>query len=200
MTLRHATLFIAVPALALLTACAARIAPIPPIASTYSFANIESREDQVQISRTIAKYGTNVHQSGGDAVNPVYEFTLEKVALIEQLHAELAFVGKANSKNMGQMLNVLDPTFGIRYSTTNISGSVETIVRFSVTPGSTLEVKEANGDYAPREVDTKGQVQFNVKIRRDQLYIYGRTRLAAVCKEIRIKIETGTVENLGLCK
>ena len=168
----------------------------------YTFTGLESQGERDRVAAAIKKYAKDgVITSAPDpaAVSPEYVFTVDRLAELDQLHAELLFTDPAATPaNLQQRLNSHGQTFSIHYDSANLGATIEMIVHFHVTPGVKLFYKpqgEGEKDITDMVGDS-GDVKLLTSIRRGEEFISARIKAGNIDKFIRINIYTQQVESI----
>jgi len=173
----------------------------------YRFYNVNDEKEieaTVQTIRRFAKDGRVSTGTGKDAHGEYqqYDFVLSGVEQISELNSVLPYqtIKKGNETQTSLLYEEFGPQYSTNFRTVTLSGAIEIIVRFSITPGAKLYYSMQPGREVPvpaTQIDRNGNVALNVRISRSQQYIYARSLLGKVSRYLRINIETGAAEEIA---
>ena len=174
---------------------------------TYRFYNAVDEKELSLIAQTVRQHASDgrvQESSGSDSQGRFHEyrFAVASVAEIEKLDSVLPFRGGHAGQDGSAVLlyEQFDTQYFTRYRTVTITGSVEIVVRFRITPGASLYYSIGPGKEIPvpqSSVDASGRVALRVRIPRSQQFVYGRSVLGGVQRYLRINVETGQAEEIG---
>ena len=173
---------------------------ISNISCQYTFIDIDRLEDQERIDNAIRSVAKGTVVKLGTQTSPIYGFTVASFSDLDKIHPQILYKNSSFSEeaNLNQTLNIRSKEFKVSYDSTDISASMEVILRFSVKPGSELFYKDQEGDEIniTDKVDPWGNVEFNTKIGKGREYISARTVLGNVTRYIKIDIFTQVVSDI----
>ena len=173
------------------------------IACAFTFHNLSS-DDLDIVENAIRSFCKDQHFDqqgrGSSATHPRVSYSFTVPGGLTRV-AELDSVISHRIDDSGEpslMYDQFDAKFTTNYQTASLTGSVRIIVNFNVAPGSKL--------YYSLEPDTEvkvddseivnGVAQLQVRIPRNQSYIYGRTVLGSSERFLRIDISTDQAEEI----
>jgi len=175
-------------------------------ACTYRFYHVADEKEGASIKTVIERHAVDkeVRMSRGQDGNGAfveYQFILNNAEDIAKLNSalpwrELTVEGKVLPSLAYEQV---DAQYFASYRTAPLRGTLETIVRFRVTPGASLfySLKRGTETPVPREqIDGTGSVAFAIRIPPGQQYVYGHSVLGAVHSFLRISVETGQEEEI----
>lgn len=177
------------------------------IKCTYRFHNVSDKGEVDLLDRTIlsfAKEGTVRGESEyvGSGQCRRYTFAVSSLSDIRALNSTLPFKSsKVGERRVtARIYEEFEPTYVTNFRTATITGSVEILVRFKVTPGASLfySIEAEKEVPVPREqIGYNGDVTLRVRIPRSQEYVYARSVLGQVERYLRIDVESGQAEEIG---
>ena len=173
---------------------------IEEIQCHYKFQNVERVEDRQRIADVIRQSAVPESiQTLGTATNPEYMFKVKDSSALDKMHPRLIYANPtAQSSDLHQVFNPSEPFFSITYSTIDIGGQIETLVRFRITPGARLYFKppgEPEKDVTEL-VDKDGNVRLPIPLRRDEPHVFARSVSGKVQRFIRINVYTKEVQQI----
>ena len=177
-----------------------------PVSCTYRFYDVTDNAEVTRLRSTIqaqAKDGRVNESSSSDPTGPFreYQFTLASLDHVAKLDAALrAKAAEAGDHAPTALLyEQFDTRFSASHRTVTLTATLESVVRFKITPGASLFYSLGAGQEVavPREqVDSAGQVALTLRIPRGQRYLYARSVVGEVQRCLRINCETGQTEEV----
>ena len=175
-------------------------------ACTYRFYNVVDENELATIKAVIQSHAVSkdIRGSRGQDGNGTYaefQVMLSSAQDIAKLNSALPFkqvtVGDKTVATVAY--EQVDAQYFASFRTVTISGTVETVVRFRITPGASLLYSLERGTEMPvpsGQIDGTGNVAMAVRIPRGQQFVYGHSILGEVHRYLRINIETGHSEEI----
>jgi hypothetical protein len=202
--MKYSKVLIAVAVLILgVSGCKSVHREIENISCRYSFLDMDREEDQLRIDDAIRSVALEDVTKMGTDSSPTYSFTVKKLASLDKIHPRILYKNPtAKPKNLCQTLNARNPNFTITYESTDISASIEVIVRFDIKPGAQLFFKDEGGveKDITSQVGPDGKVTLQTKINQGQEYIFARTVLDEVTRYIKINVYSQKVSDIDKSK
>ena len=142
-------LFIAV---LLMSSCMSHYDSFVNIDCAYTFKNVNSQEDQKKLEAAISSVvGTEYTKSGTDA-NPTYYFKVAGAKQIDQIHNNIISIkggdgqsieipSSISGEKQSSTFYIEKPEYKVLYGTIGLDAQIEVIVKFQITPGSSLWYK-----------------------------------------------------------
>jgi hypothetical protein len=181
-------------------------APATDIACIYRFYNVQDEQELRPVAQTIRDHAKNEHvleSTGRDdkGMYRQYSFAITSADKIAELSATLPFrATTVDGKTVAKLVyEELDARFQTHFRTVTITGTVEVLVRFRITPKASLfySVEPGKEVSVPQaQVAPDGGVTLSVRVPRTQQFVYGRSVLGQVERFLRINVETGQAEEI----
>jgi len=177
-----------------------------PLSCKYRFYDVTHNAEGGRLRSAIqaqAKDGRVGETGGSDPTGQYreYQFTLPSLDHVAKLESALrAKAAEAGDQAPTALLyEQFDTQFSASYRTVTLTATLESVVRFKITPGASLFYSLGVGQEmaVPREqVDSAGQVALALRAPRGQRFLYARSELSGVQRYLRINCETGQIEEV----
>jgi hypothetical protein len=181
--------------------------PAVDIKCTYRFYNLDRQEDFDLIQHTIRYYskdGAILNETAGNDPSGRYtqfDFILPGIDRLIELRNVLPLRKSKTDKEAGVVVfEEFTPQYTANYRTVAFSGSLRTVVRFKVTPKSTLyySIEPDKEIRVPDEkIDPEGNAQVEIRIPKNRDYVYGRIVFGNTERFLRINADTGRSEEIS---
>jgi hypothetical protein len=176
------------------------------LACTYRFYDVTDNAEVNRLRSAIqaqAKDGRVAESSGSDPSGQFREYQFTLASLDDTAKLDSALRAKAveagDQAPTALLYEQFDARFAASYRTVTLTASLESVVRFKITPGASLFYSLGAGQEVavPKDqVDSAGKVALALRIPRGQRYLYARSAVGDVQRYLRINCETGQIEEV----
>jgi hypothetical protein len=169
--------------------CRPGLAQTENVQCRFRFKDVEQELSQDRIRSVIAEYVKGKVEESGSPSNPEYLFSVESLLAARDLNQKLLFETSAPTSNSAQVFNA-DINLLIDYTTASLEAVLEVTLKFKVTPGAQLFLRNPDGSEKDISdlVTGNGSVTLPVKLQKGQDAIFARTMAGKVEKYMRIGV------------